>query len=54
MRRARREESMEMMPEAGCSQSVIDHCLSVTVIAIRVADARAKFLVIACLSTCRP
>lgn len=43
MRRARREEVMEMMREAGCSQSVIDHCLSVTVIAISVVTLARNF-----------
>jgi len=33
-----REEALKMMEEAGCSQMVIDHCISVTNVAMRLAD----------------
>ncbi len=39
MRPPTREEALRMMREAGCSQPVIDHCLSVTRVAMRIAEA---------------
>lgn len=39
MRLPTREEALGMMEEAGCSRSVIAHCLSVTRVAMRLAEA---------------
>jgi uncharacterized protein len=33
-----RKKALKMMEEAGCSQMVIDHCISVTKVAMRLAD----------------
>jgi len=34
----KRNEALRMMEEAGCSQMVIDHCISVTKVAMRLAE----------------